>query len=162
MAKNYLKFVIPVAPKSQKETQFGRGFAYTPKEKKEYMLEIVKLCKNYKGSFEDGCYLEVTWKFYFPSLKSSPLSTTLKNKKPDTDNLVKVVKDALSSSVIFGSKRKKTAKYGAGVIGNDSNVCIEHTYKYTIGKAETTKIPRIVVIIHRITPHGKRFSDRGK
>lgn len=156
--KNYLKFVIPITPRPQKETQFARGFAYTPKEKKEYMKSIVRLCRNYKDSFEDGCYLEVYWKFYFPPLKSSILTTILKNKKPDTDNLVKVVKDALSSSIIFGSKRKNTAVYGAGVIGNDSNVCIEHTYKYILGKSDKRK-PRIVVIIYRIRPDGSRFLE---
>lgn len=142
--------VLNVTPMPNKETRFFKGIAYTPSDKKKYMLDVVRQLSIYEGWFPEKRPLSASWIFLFPALRTGRLKTLYKITPPDTDNLVKPIKDCLQPKIIYGSERKNTAKYGAGVILNDSLICREAVRKYTIGRAELNQRPRVILTIRAI------------
>jgi len=105
-----MNITIPGIPKPQKRHKFGRGFVYDPskKDKKEFSL----LAKEFapKQPLEGDIIVQV-W-FYMPRPKNhcrtGKFSGILKDgaptwhsKRPDIDNLLKFVMDALQIGEIF-------------------------------------------------------------
>lgn len=147
---SYLRVELLITPLPNKETRFFNKIAYTPSDKKRYMLNITNQLRRFNGWFPEKCAISASWIFLFPALKGGKLKTLLKITPPDTDNLVKPIKDCLQPNVIYGSKKKNTAKYGAGVIINDSLICKEIIKKYTIGKGDANQEPRVILALRKI------------
>lgn len=84
------------APKAQARPRFGRRGVYSPKTLwfRIVRWEGAKVAP--KKPLDGPLELEVT--FIFPRLKKMPKGQVLKWTKPDADNLVKAVKDALTQA----------------------------------------------------------------
>jgi Holliday junction resolvase RusA-like endonuclease len=94
-----IKFNLPVMPVAQGRPRFTRrGIAYTPAKTRKAKEEIRALVKAaYKGE-PLTCALNVELVFNFPKSKNliKRYGHTYHTKKPDLDNLTKLVLDALN------------------------------------------------------------------
>lgn len=91
-----LRFDIPPFPKQRPRFTF-RGQTYTPKETREYEALIKLMAKAmYKGNPLEGA-LKVRLMFFVKRGKTVRL--TLPHRKPDLDNFIKSVTDALNGVV---------------------------------------------------------------
>ena len=102
-----VKFIVPGEPVAKGRPRFTKsGHAYTPKKTASYE-NLVRLmyAEKYKGlSFRDDAQLICVIKAYMSVPKSKPkkykadaLSDRIRpTKRPDTDNIIKIVQDALN------------------------------------------------------------------
>ncbi|MCK5132378.1 MAG: RusA family crossover junction endodeoxyribonuclease [Candidatus Sabulitectum sp.] len=96
-----IQFFIEGAPVAQGRPRFARmgNFTkvYDPKKSKDWKEYVLKVAKSKLGKAPllEGP-LEMTLVFWMPRPKSLPKKVIHHIKKPDVDNLVKGVKDALS------------------------------------------------------------------
>lgn len=102
-----IALTIPGEPKGKARPKFDSRSrrAYTPSDTKKYEKQISDLYHlNYSGlAFPDGA-LDLRIRAYFGVPKSDSAKTTLRKlanvirptKKPDMDNIVKIVADALN------------------------------------------------------------------
>lgn len=105
-----IEFVIKGNPKTQKRHRMGRGFSYDPSKKdKQDIVAIVQQNAPKKPLLEE---IELEVYFYMPYpkkwLRTGKYEGQLKENapiycqtKPDLDNMVKLVMDALSNNVIY-------------------------------------------------------------
>lgn len=104
------KITIPIEPKPQSRPRFGNGRAYELKEMTDYKKAIALHCKQqYKGDLIADRPIGVITRFYITPPKY--VSKVKKNsqaisdevirvaKKPDIDNFVKAIFDAMSGVV---------------------------------------------------------------
>lgn len=94
--------------------RFGNGRAYTPKRTRDYENALKALIK--EQSIQGP--IEVTINAIFPRPqrlmpKKHPDGLILHTKRPDLDNIIKAVLDALNKT-----------------LEDDAQVCIIHAYKY--------------------------------
>lgn len=94
---------IPGRPKGKSRPRFANGHAYTPKATRDYEKEIAMLYKAQDGRvFTGNVSLEIEAVFKIPTSWSKKKQwETINNGKrpeirPDIDNIVKVVMDALN------------------------------------------------------------------
>ena len=85
-----------VAPKAQARPRFGGRRAYSPKTSWYTLVKWEAMKAAPAVPFDGPLQLEVV--FIFPRPKSYPKTQNYKWTKPDGDNLVKAVKDALTSA----------------------------------------------------------------
>lgn len=93
--KEIFNCVFNIKPQSKQSTRFGMGRAYTSSQK---LLYVKSLKEKAKRSMEGSCSprpLILSVEFVFPHKKKRGLH----NKRPDIDNLLKPLKDALSGVV---------------------------------------------------------------
>lgn len=123
-----IKITVQGNPVPKARPRFGNGRAYTPKRTKDYENKIKALLKeqNIHGPLE----VQINAVFQRPKRllpKKYPDGLILHTKRPDLDNIVKAVLDALN----------KTIK-------DDAQVCTIHAYKYY---AERHQEPRTEIHI---------------
>lgn len=154
--KTYDKLVIdiPIDPLPTKETQFrivngrfGKPIAvgYTPTDKAEYIKKCLPFLYDHKGWCDKGIPVKAVFYFYKkpPKIHSNEYWITV---KPDTDNLIKTIKDCLGSSTLLRNGNDRTM--GAGVIWNDSQIC------YETGVKIYSQQPRIRIVLQKIRKQG--------
>ena len=98
-------FRIDGNPKGKDRPRFARGHTYTPKPTKDYEKKVVKTFKSEYPHYEvpTGA-LEVDIDVYYKPIKSISKSDRAKmlsgeirpTKKPDADNIAKIILDALN------------------------------------------------------------------
>ena len=125
---NPITITLKGTPVPKGRPRFGNGRAYTPKRTKDYENALKALIKeqDIQGP------IEVTLLAVFPRPqrlmpKKYPDGLIKHTKRPDLDNIIKAVLDALN----------KTLK-------DDAQVCTIHAYKYY---AELSNQPRTEVTI---------------
>lgn len=102
-----MDFVIPGPPQGKARPRFSSrsGTVYTPTKTVLYERKIAKAYKAEGGyKYLDGCYVRVLIRAYFPVPKSWPrrrkemaLAGDIRpSKKPDVDNIIKIVLDGLN------------------------------------------------------------------
>lgn len=94
--------VVPGNPVPKGRPRFSRFGTYTPKRTKDYEALVAKCYKEQSGIYYDGACLYVQIEAVFAIPKSytkkekAELKTSLHIRKPDIDNLIKSVLDALN------------------------------------------------------------------
>lgn len=97
-------FMIPGVPVGKQRPRFSNGRTYTPQKTRDYE-QLVQWCyKNNFGAFRfsDDAAIAADIKAYLPIARSTPKSKLNKlidsfaRKKPDCDNIAKIVLDALN------------------------------------------------------------------
>lgn len=89
-------FELPIRPHPKQRPRIVNGHAYTPQETQEYeraIRQMVLLRMNIEGQkpYQTWCHLKIT--FCYASLKKpKPFC----NSRPDIDNLLKAIFDALN------------------------------------------------------------------
>lgn len=119
-----LVFVVPGEPRGKGRPRFTRdGHAYTDEETRSYEKKIITYYRQYLRSFQwgDNAMVSVEVTAVYPIPKSATKATRaaieagqiLPKKKPDIDNVIKVVLDSLNgiaykddSQVVMVSGRK--------------------------------------------------------
>lgn len=120
--KDRTEFIIPGEPMGKQRPKFstfgGYGKAYTPKETVSYQ-NLVKMCWSEKvGEFmfpdsEMGIGAEITAFYAIPKSTSKKKAQKMKDhlimatKKPDADNIAKIILDALNG-IAFSDDRNVT------------------------------------------------------
>lgn len=94
---------IPGRPKGKARPRFANGHAYTPKVTRDYEKEIAVCYKDQDGrKYEGDISIEITAVFKIPESWSKKKKWQTINEgarpkvRPDIDNIVKVVMDALN------------------------------------------------------------------
>lgn len=85
-----------IVPKAQERPRFGRGFVRSPKTGWYHLVKWRAMQEAPEKPLDGPLGLMVT--FVFPRLKTGPKAQVYKWTKPDCDNLVKAVKDALTQA----------------------------------------------------------------
>lgn len=121
-------FSLPGTPIPKGRPRFGNGRAYTPKRTKDYENALKALIKEQDITGP----IEVSINAIFPRPQrlnpmKYPDGLILHTKRPDLDNIVKAVLDALNKT-----------------LQDDAQVCVIHAYKYY---AERSGEPRTEVTI---------------
>lgn len=145
-----LKIIIPIDPLPTKETQYtivrGRAWSYTPKDKADYMKACLPHLYQHAGYAKKGELLYAKFVFYKAPPKVHQGKKWL-HLAPDTDNLVKPIKDCLGSRRILKDGQNKTM--GACVIWDDSQIVYEVSMKFW------DSFPRVVLTLGKIQPEGE-------
>lgn len=138
---------VPIAPVPKGRPRFTRtGVAYTPKNTRDYETAVRRSIRDAYGAETmpmDG-FLSVYLEFVLPRPKSKP-KQWFSNTKPDLDNYVKALLDAMDF------KTKSSAGIPLGVMTNDSKAsAINATKRYAIDDETPGTYVRIVHTDHRI------------
>lgn len=138
---------VPVAPVPKGRPRFTRtGIAYTPKETRDYETAVRRHIRDAYGADTmpmDG-FLSVYLEFVLPRPKSKPRQW-FSNTKPDLDNYVKALLDAMDF------KAKSSAGVPLGVMTNDSKAsAIDATKRYATGDETPGTRIRVVHTDHRV------------
>lgn len=95
-----ITFFVDGKPQGKGRPRFARNVVYTPKQTLEYE-KLIASC--YSGDMLQGpLFVDITAFFSVPKSYSKAMKTAIKNgeitptKKPDADNIGKVVMDALN------------------------------------------------------------------
>lgn len=95
-----------IEPQAKQSTRFtsknGISFSYTPKKKREYQNQLATIAKANKPERLLGGALRLTARFYWAFPESWPKKKKVSQAKisrPDLDNLLKPLKDALKGVV---------------------------------------------------------------
>ena len=101
-----LTFEVPGEPRGKGRPRFSNGHAYTDSETKAYEKKIIAYYHKALGGFRwpDGAYIRIKVTAHYPIPKSATKAATasmqsgkmLPVRKPDIDNVLKVVLDALN------------------------------------------------------------------
>lgn len=99
-----VRIVIPGSPKGKSRTKFGNGHAYTPEATTEYEQLAGSLYQAAGGSYfgEEAIVVEIIAGYAVPKRTSKRqqqkmISGTLfPTKKPDADNIAKIILDGLN------------------------------------------------------------------
>jgi Holliday junction resolvase RusA-like endonuclease len=86
-----------IKPQAKQSTSFGKGRAFTPKKKREYLTSLATLlAQSHDGSRLTG-EVSVSVLYCFPWRKIDKVQTgwALMDKRPDIDNLHKPLADCL-------------------------------------------------------------------
>jgi Holliday junction resolvase RusA-like endonuclease len=142
-----IKIVVKIDPLPTKETQHtvvkGRAWSYTPKEKATYMKSCLPFLYQYAGWATKGDIIKAEFIFYKRPEHKTDHGRLWLHKAPDTDNLVKPIKDCLGTRAILREGGDKT--FGAKVIWDDSQIVHEISWKFW----DETR-PRIVIKLCKI------------
>lgn len=100
------RFVVPGVPVGKGRPRFTRqGRAYTPKKTREYEALIRRCWQEQSGvRFPDGVPVVICFTAYFPEPKGwskrkrAEMDGSLRVGKPDTDNILKALEDALNGA----------------------------------------------------------------
>ena len=98
-----IQFVIPAAPRGKERPRFAKGHTYTPKKTRDYE-ELVRREYIANGGKKLRGPLKVTMFAIFPinasdskAIRKRKMEGEIKpTKKPDCDNIAKVILDALN------------------------------------------------------------------
>lgn len=115
--------ILEGTPVPKGRPRFGNGRAYTPKRTKDYENALKALIKEQNISGP----IEVTLNAVFPRPqrlmpKKYPDGLILHTKRPDLDNIIKAVLDALNKT-----------------LQDDAQVCVIHAYKYYAERHKTAR-----------------------
>jgi len=99
-------------PKGKDRPRFARGHTYTPKPTKDYEKKVVEAFKDVYNDMLDGA-LEVSIDVYYKPTKSTSKKDRLlmlgghirPAKKPDADNIAKIILDALNGHAYEDDKQ---------------------------------------------------------
>ena len=104
-----ITFFVDGAPKGKGRPRFSRGRAYTPRETVEYEKHIAS---SYNGDMlSEPLFVDIAAYFSIPKSYTNKQKKAIKNgdltptKKPDTDNIAKVVLDALNGVAYVDDKQ---------------------------------------------------------
>lgn len=114
-------FFAPGKPQGKGRPRFARNVVYTPKQTLEYERHIASC---YDGDMHQGpLFVDITAFFSIPKSYSKALKKAIENgeikptKKPDADNIGKVVMDALNGVAYEDDKQvidlRVTKKYSS-------------------------------------------------
>lgn len=120
----------PVAQPRQRQTMGGRN--YTPAKHPVNAMKAqirIQAGENHAGELIDGP-VSIQADFYFPRSKGQiwkrkPMPRLWHTKKPDGDNLIKAVKDALSGVIYTDDSRVCDARYRKHICSGDEKPRIE-------------------------------------
>ena len=119
MSSHTLFFTIPGMPMGKARPRFRRnGMAYTPKETKQYEQKIkdialhqANICQYIKPSEDTPMRMHITAWYPIPASYSNKKrqqiqdGTLQPNKKPDLDNIMKIIADALNHIAYHDDKQ---------------------------------------------------------
>jgi Holliday junction resolvase RusA-like endonuclease len=101
-----IHFTIPGPPQGKARARTGKGFAYTPEKTVLYenLIKTIFMAEGCKPYQSEGQPLEMNIKAYYQVPKSASKNVrqfmldghSRPTKKPDADNVMKVVADALN------------------------------------------------------------------
>jgi Holliday junction resolvase RusA-like endonuclease len=152
-------FYFNVEPKAYADsTRFTKqGFAYKPKEVKEYQKKLLSsfhMDLPYKeGTFPIDGPLLAAWVFYMPRIKKNTNtdqhSYLHHSVKPDVDNLTKLTQDCIQYEQ-FSEKKSKRTLTRLGLITNDSRISVSISEKLYVRKNQQPKIRLILCPLKQI------------
>ena len=100
-----ITFEIPGEPKGKGRPRFGNGIAYTPDETRDYEMYVKQCYLNSQKKInltENPIKIRIVANYKIPSSfskkkRSAAMSGVIKpTKKPDCDNIIKIICDALN------------------------------------------------------------------
>lgn len=107
-------FIVKGTPKGKGRPRFAQGHAYTPQSTREYEKQILCAWKAENAEpFSENAYISLSVDAYFPIPKSARKDDRfrmangymLPSKKPDADNILKAVADALNGYAFQDDKQ---------------------------------------------------------
>ena len=103
---NRIELVIPVQPIPKGRPRFGKGHAYTPEKKRDYeqivsLIARTAIKRPLTGAvrLEISLYLQTPKSWSNRKIKAAEIGDVRPTTKPDIDNLVKAVLDALNDGI---------------------------------------------------------------
>ena len=98
-----LSFSVAIKPRGKQRARFGRGHTYTPKQTVDFESQIaIEAKKNGAVPLPNACVLTITATFKRPKgMKYFDYCT----KKPDWDNIGKIISDSLNGVAYFDDKQ---------------------------------------------------------
>lgn len=163
-----LHMVLDIEPKAHKETKVGKYGLISDPEKREYMIKLASLMREWEGWFKGVRFLKLKVVFVFERPAKAipdghrriewenPQLELMKCNSPDLDNLEKSLQDCLSYHRISKGNTRSPDIFGAGVIDDDCRIVSKVTHKIY---AKLYKNPRIEVTLTEVS---NRFSRKGK
>lgn len=99
-----VRIVIPGVPKGKGRHRFGNGHAYTPKETADYEQSVKYIYRNCGGIYfeTEPLSVEITAGYAIPKntskrkMEKMISGDILPTKKPDADNIAKIICDSLN------------------------------------------------------------------
>lgn len=132
---DYIEFLVPGEPRGKGRPRFSRasGTAYTDSETRAYEKKIAAYYHQAAQAFRfpNEAFLRVTIVAQFPIPKSASKANReameahkiLPSRKPDIDNIIKVVLDSLNG-VAYKDDARVAEINGAKVYGSDPGLTI--------------------------------------
>lgn len=163
-----LHMVLDIEPKAHKETKVGKYGLLSDPDKREYMIKLAGLMRQWEGWFKGvRCIkLKVVFVFERPDKAipdgqrriewENPSLELHKCNSPDLDNLEKSIQDCLSYHVISKPTKYKPSITGAGIIDDDCRIVSKISHKIY---AKKYKNPRIEITLTEVS---NRFRRKGK
>lgn len=114
-----MECILTITPRSALRARKGANSVYTPEEYRKYKKALVKQLLQLEIEQKDYAGIYVV--FYIPISKSNKkkyIPGQMHRIKPDSDNLLKAVKDALQD---------------AKIVHNDSQIAVDYPQKYWCG-----------------------------
>lgn len=114
-----MECILPITPRPALRARKGTNSVYTPQKYRKYKKALVNLFLQLDIEKKDYAGIYVV--FYIPISKTNKkkyLPGQMHRIKPDSDNLLKAVKDAMEK---------------AKIIHNDSQIAVDYPQKYWCG-----------------------------
>ena len=108
------QFIVPGAPRGKQRPKVTRNGAYTPEETKQYEQKVLACFLNEYPRMKpirNGVNVHITAFFEIPKSYGKARRERILNglerptKKPDADNIAKIILDALNGKVILDDKQ---------------------------------------------------------
>ena len=108
------QFIVPGAPRGKQRPKVTRNGAYTPEETKRYEEKVLACYLNEYPRMKpirNGVNVHITAFFEIPKSYGKARRERILNglerptKKPDADNIAKIILDALNGKVILDNKQ---------------------------------------------------------
>lgn len=108
------QFIVPGAPRGKQRPKVTRNGAYTPEETKRYEQKVLACYLNEYPRMKpirNGVNVHITAFFEIPKSYGKARRERILNglerptKKPDADNIAKIILDALNGKVILDDKQ---------------------------------------------------------
>ena len=108
------QFIVPGAPRGKQRPKVTRNGAYTPEETKRYEQKVLACFLNEYPRMKpirNGVNVHITAFFEIPKSYGKARRERILNglerptKKPDADNIAKIILDALNGKVILDDKQ---------------------------------------------------------
>ena len=108
-----LRIVLPEEPQAKGRSRValvnGKFHSYTPERTKNAQDAIVARLKRYQDDcFPAGTPVKLTVTFYRTKSKYLPIRETLPFRKPDLDNLLKLLSDAMNGLLVVDDSQITT------------------------------------------------------
>lgn len=120
-----ISFTVPGKPQGKQRARKGPHGFYTPDETKNYQIEVGWQAKRAGATVQDGA-VSLTIRAYFRTNRDAMVGMPCL-KRPDTDNIEKIVMDALTGIAYFDDAqvyKTDTAK----LYGKDEQLEVEIRY----------------------------------